>query len=105
MFTLSSKGDIESLYHNFSTTLSSCINMFSIEVSYKNRNRITNPWYEIKFKIARREIKEVIEESLKVDKINMYRSLIKRKKRTYINNKRVFYTSLRWILRNLGDKF
>ena len=48
---------------------------------------MTHPWHDKECKIARREIKETIEEFLKVDKINMYKSLIKRKRRTYVNNK------------------
>ena len=33
----------EELYHNFTTTLSTSINKFSFEVSYKKNNRTTNP--------------------------------------------------------------
>jgi len=55
--------------------------------------------------IAIREIKEAIMESLKVKKINRYTTLIKRKRRYCINKKRrIFYTSLIWLLRNSRGK-
>ena len=38
--------NIENIYHNFSTTLSSSINKFSIEVSTKTSDSRTNPWYD-----------------------------------------------------------
>ena len=41
---LSSMENVENLYHNFSTTLSSSINKFSNEVSAKMSNSRTNPW-------------------------------------------------------------
>jgi len=40
---LTYKDNIEELYHNFTTTLSTSINKFSFEVSYKKNNRMTNP--------------------------------------------------------------
>ena len=43
LFPLSSMENIENLYHNFSTTLSSSINNFSIEFSTKMSNSRTNP--------------------------------------------------------------
>ena len=43
---LTYKDNIEELYHNFTTTLSTSIKKFSFEVSYKNNNRTTNPWYD-----------------------------------------------------------
>ena len=63
------------------------INKFSFEVSYKKNNRTTNPWYGKECKIARKSIRDASNESLKLDKINMYKSLIKRKKRYYINKR------------------
>jgi hypothetical protein len=41
---LTYKDNIEELYHNFTTTLSTYISKFSFELSYKNNNRTTNPW-------------------------------------------------------------
>jgi hypothetical protein len=43
---LTYKDNIEELYHNFTTTLSTSINKFSFEVSYKMNNRMSNPWYD-----------------------------------------------------------
>jgi hypothetical protein len=80
---LTYKDNIEQLYHNFTTTLSTSINKFSIEVSYKKNNRMTNPWYDKECKISRKSIRDAYNESLKLDKINTYKSLIKRKKILY----------------------
>jgi hypothetical protein len=79
---LSYKDNIEDLYHNFTTTLSTSINKFSIEVLCKKKNRTTNPWYDNECKIARKSIRDASNESLKPDKINTYKALIKRKKNT-----------------------
>jgi hypothetical protein len=43
---LTYKDNIEELYYNFTTTLSTSINKFSFEVSYKKNNKMTNPWYD-----------------------------------------------------------
>jgi hypothetical protein len=67
---LTYKDNIEELYHNFTTTLSTSINKFSFEVSYKKNNRMTNPWYDKEYKIARKSIRDDSNESLKLDKIN-----------------------------------
>ena len=69
MLPLSSINNIEVLYHNFTTTLSYSINKFSIEVLSNKRNRKTNPWYDKDCKSAKREIKEALDESLKIDNI------------------------------------
>ena len=63
--------NIEDLYHNFTTTLSYSINKFSFKVSSNKRNRKTNSWYDKDCKSARRAIKEVVDKSLKIDKINL----------------------------------
>jgi hypothetical protein len=84
---LSYKNNIEDLYHNFMRTLSTSINKFSIKVLCKNKNRTTNPWYDNKCKIARKSIRDASNESLKSDKINRYKALIKMKKIHYINRK------------------
>ena len=68
---LSSIDNIEDLYHNFTKTLSYSIKNFSIEVSNNKRNRKTNPRYDKDCKSARREIKEAVDESLKMDKIKI----------------------------------
>ena len=58
MFPLSRMENIENIYHNFSTTLSSSINKFSIEVLTKTSDSRTNPWYDQECKNARKEIKQ-----------------------------------------------
>jgi hypothetical protein len=84
---LTYKDNIEELYHNFTTTLSTSINKFSFEVFHKKNNRTTNPWYDKECKIARKSIRDASNEPLKLDKINMYKALIKRKKIYYINKR------------------
>ena len=79
---LSSMKNIENLYHNFATTLSSSINKFSIEVSTKTSDSITNPWYDQECKDVRKEIKKATTDLIKMDKINHYKALIERKKKT-----------------------
>jgi len=79
-FLLSSMENIENIYRNFSTTLLSSINKFSIEVSTKTSNSRTNPWYDQECKDVRKEIKQATTDSIKNDKINHYKTLIKRKK-------------------------
>ena len=87
LFPLSSTDNIENLYHNFTTTLSSSINKFSIEVSSKKEDKRTNPWYDKECKDVRNDINNASEESLKVDKIIHYKALIKRKKRCYLSKR------------------
>ena len=87
LIPLSSIDNIEHLYHNFTTTLSHSINKFSIEVSSNKRSRKTNPWYDKDCKIVRREIKEALDESLKTDKIKIYKALTKREKMQYIHKR------------------
>ena len=57
---LSSMENIENLYHNFSTTLSSSINKFSIEVSTKMSNSRTDPWYNQESKDARKKLSKLL---------------------------------------------
>ena len=87
LLPLSSTDNIEDLYYNFTTTLSYSINKFSIEVSSNKRNRKANPWYDTDCKNARREIKEALDESLKINKIKNYKALTKKKKRQYIDKR------------------
>jgi hypothetical protein len=84
---LNYKDNIEDLYHNFTTTLSTSINKFSFEVSCKNNNRMTNPWYDKECKISKKSIRDYSNDSLKIDNIITYKSLIKRKKMYYINKR------------------
>jgi hypothetical protein len=42
---LTNENNIDDLYRDFTTTLSTSINKFSIEVLCKKENRIANPWY------------------------------------------------------------
>jgi hypothetical protein len=78
---LTYKDNIEYLYHNFTTTLSTFINKLSFDVSCKKNNRMTNPWYDKECKIIRKSIRDAYNESLKLDKINTYKSVIKREKK------------------------
>jgi hypothetical protein len=95
---LTYKDNIEELYHNFTTTFSTSINKFSFEVSHKNHNK--------ECKIARKSIRDASNEPLKLDKINTYKALIKRKKDTIsIKGKRNFHNYTSWILRSFGAKF
>ena len=106
LLPLSSIDNIEDLYHNFTTTLSYSINKFSIEVSSNKGNNKTNPWYDKYCKSARIEIKEALDESLKIDKIKIYKALTKKKKNViYSKDKKTSYTSLRWLLRNSRGRF
>jgi hypothetical protein len=77
---LSYKNNIEDIYHNFTTILSTSIKKFSIEVLCKKKNKISNPWYDNECKLARKSIRDACNESFKYDNINRYKSLIKRKK-------------------------
>ena len=87
-------------------TLSYFINTFSIEVSSNKRNRKTNPWYDKDCKSAMKEIKESFDDSLKTDKIKIYIALTKRKKCSiFVEDKKIYYTSLRCLLRNFGSRF
>jgi hypothetical protein len=61
---LTYKDNIEELYHNLTTTLSTSINKFSFEVSCKKNNRTTNPWYDKECKISRKSIRDASNESL-----------------------------------------
>jgi hypothetical protein len=85
---LTYQNNIEVDYQNFTTILSTSINKFSIEVLCKKKNSTTNPWYDNECKIARKSIRDASNASLKYDKINRYKTLIKRKKKKiYINRK------------------
>jgi len=76
---LTYKDYIENLYHNFTRTLPSSISNFSTKVSYKNNNITAKPWYDNDCKIGRKVIRDAPNETLKLDKINTYKYLIKRK--------------------------
>ena len=91
---LTYKNNIGYLYHNFTSTLSTSINKFSFEVSCKNNNRTTNPWYDKECKISSKFIRDASNESIKLDKINTYKSLIKRKKIYYINKMQEQFSQL-----------
>ena len=106
LIPLSSIHNIEDLYHDFTTTLSYSINKFSVEVSSNKINSKTNPWYDKDCKSVGREIKEALDESLKIGKIKIYKALTKRKRCSiFIKDKKISYTSLRWLLRNFGGRF
>ena len=63
---LTYKDNIEELYHNFTTTLSTSINNFSFKVSCKKNNRMINLWYDKECKIVRKTIRDASNESLKI---------------------------------------
>jgi len=85
LLLLSYKDNIEYLYHNFTTTISTSINKFSFELSCKNNNRTTNSWYDKECKIYRNSIRDASNYSLKLNNINTHKSLIKMEKRCYMN--------------------
>jgi len=92
------KNNIEVNYLNFTTTISTSINKFSLEMLRKNKSNTTNPWYDNECKIARKTIRDASNASLKYDKINKYKTLIKREKKRetiYIERKINFCTYLR----------
>lgn len=72
--------NIDHIYHNFSTTLSTTINKFSIEVSSKKNNKNSNPFYNNNCKISKKAIRDTPNETLSIEKINIYKSLIEMKK-------------------------
>ena len=76
---LTYKDNIEDLYHNFTTTLSTSINKFSLEVSCTKSNRTTS--YDKECKIDRKSTRHASNKSLKLDKINTYKFPIKKKKK------------------------
>ena len=49
------------------------------------KNIETNPWYDKDCKSTRKEIKKALNESLKIEKIKIYKALTKREKMQYIN--------------------
>jgi hypothetical protein len=51
-------------------------------VSCKENNKTTNPWYDNKSKLVNKSIRDTSNQSLKIDKINTYKSIIKGKKGT-----------------------
>jgi hypothetical protein len=79
---LLNKDNIEDLYHNFTTTVSTSTNKLSIEVLCKKENIMVNPWYDKECNIDIKTIRDASNESLKFDKINRDNDLIKRKKGT-----------------------
>ena len=87
LLPLSSTNNIEDLYYKFTKTLSYSINKFSIEVSSNKKNKKTNPWYDTDCKNARREIREALDDSLKINKLKIYKALTKRKKMQYIHKR------------------
>jgi len=50
LYLLTYKDNIENLYHNFTTTLSTTLTKFYTKVSYKKNNIIVNPWYDNDYK-------------------------------------------------------
>jgi hypothetical protein len=87
LHVLTYKENIEDFYHKFTTTLSTSINKLYIEVSCRRNNRKNKPWYDKECKISRKSIRDASNESLNINKINTYKSLIKREKKYYINRK------------------
>ena len=79
--------NIDLIYHDFTTTLSTTINKFSIEVSYKKNNKTLNLWYDNNYKIFWKAIRDAPSETAKLEKISTYKDFIKRKKQSYINKR------------------
>jgi hypothetical protein len=94
LLLLSYKDNIEYLYHNFTTTISTSINKFSFELSCKNNNRTTNSWYDKECKIYRNSIRDASNYSLKLNNINTHKSLIKMEKRCYMNKMKEIISQL-----------
>jgi hypothetical protein len=92
---ISYQNNIEVDYHSLTSTLSTSINNLSIQVLCKNKNNISNPWYDNECKIARKSIRDASSESFKYDKINRYKTLIKRGEKDYINinQEKIFHLS------------
>ena len=61
LIPLSSMENIENPYHNFSITLSSSINKFSIEVSTKMSYSRTNPRYDQERKDVRKKLSKLLQ--------------------------------------------
>jgi hypothetical protein len=57
---VSYENNIEANYQNFTTTLSTSINNFSIEVLRKKKKNTTNPWYDNEYKIAKKSIRDTL---------------------------------------------
>jgi hypothetical protein len=85
LHVLTHKENIVDFYHKFTTTLSNSTKKLYIEMSCKRNNIKIKPWYDKECKISRKSIRVASKESLKLDKINTYKSLIKREKGYYIN--------------------
>jgi len=54
---------------------------------HKKNNGTSNPWYDKDCKIDKKEIRYIPNERIKFQNISIYKSLIKRKKRSYINKR------------------
>lgn len=76
-------------YLNFTITLYVYVAKFSTKVSYKNNNRTINLWYDSDSKMMIKAIRDVPNEILKLDNTNIYKHIIKRKKR-YIDRKNLY---------------
>ena len=85
--SLTYNNNIDQIYYHFTTTLSTTTIKFSNKTSYKKNNRTSNPWYDKDCKIAKTEIRDPPNESIKLQNIRLYKALIKRKKRSYINKR------------------
>jgi hypothetical protein len=88
---ISYQNDIEADYRNFTSTLSTSINNFSIEVLHKRKNSPTSTWYNHECKISINTIRDASNASLKSNKISRYKTLIKQKKikqKYYIHRKK-----------------
>jgi hypothetical protein len=85
---LNYKDNIEDLYHNFTSTLSTSINKFSFEVSYKKTNRSTNPWYDKECKFLGNPLGILLMSPSSSIRSICTNSYLKGKKMYYINNRK-----------------
>lgn len=84
--SLAYNSNIDQMYYHLATTLSTSIRNFSNEKSYKQNNKTSNPWYDKDCKISKKAMRDDPNEIIKLqNNISIYKSLIKRKKRSYIN--------------------
>ena len=84
---LTYNNNIDQIYYNSNTTLSTTIKKFSTGVSYNKINITSNPWYDKECQISKKVIREAPNEPLKLWNISIYKTLIKKKKRSYINKR------------------
>lgn len=75
-------------------------------MSYKKDNKTSNPWYDNDYKSAKKAIRDAPNKSMKLEKISVYKTHIKRKKGPIlIRGKSIFFTFLKLGLEIFGGMF